>query len=320
LLKRYRYNLSYVVEQSVLNNKPVIGISINYRMGALGFIYSKEVAESNNQNLGLRDQRVALKWINRHIASFGGDPDKVTIWGESAGAYSVGDHINAYDGNTEGLFRAAIMESGGSVGPPLNGTTWYQAMYDNITISTGCNNQNDTLQCLRELPYEVISPLSYRGLEWFHVIDGSFIPRFGQQTLLSGRFAKIPIILGTNTDEGFGVNGVNTDEQAIEQLTHSKRYILNKAEAEKMLMLYPNDPAVGSPYGWGNMTWPQLGLQYKRFTSMASDITMVAPRRLLAQQMSKYQPRVYSYRWDAPKYNTTTTIGVNHFSEVREAF
>jgi len=311
--------MSYLVQQSVLNNKPVIGISINYRMAAFGFIYSTEIAASGNQNLGLRDQRTAFKWVNKHVSSFGGDPSKVTIWGESAGAYSVGDHINAYDGNTEGLFRAAILESGSAIGPPLNGTDWYQAMYNNLTASVGCSSANDTLQCLRAVPYETIAPYGYQGLEWFHVIDGSLIPRYGQQSLVQGKFAKIPLILGTNTDEGFGVNGVNTDAQAVEQLLTSKRWNVNETEARRLLELYPNDPALGEPYGWGNRTWPENGLQWKRYQSIATDLTMYAPRRLLAEKMSEHVEGVYSYRWDAPKFNSTpSTIGINHFSEVRE--
>lgn len=317
LIVEYRYNMSYIVQQSVLNNKPVIGISINYRMAAFGFIDSKEIAEAGDQNLGLRDQRLAFKWVNRHISSFGGDPAKVTIWGESAGAYSVGDHINAFNGDNDGLFRAAILESGGAVGPPLNGTNWYQHMYDNLTESVGCADAEDTLQCLRDVPYETIAPYGYQGLEWFHTLDGSFITQYGQQSLTSGQFAKIPIILGTNTDEGFGVNGVNTDEQAINQLIHSKRWNINEEQAETLLQLYPNDPTLGEPYGWGNRTWPENGLQWKRYQSIATDLTMYAPRRLLAESMSKHVQGVYSYRWDAPKFNTTpSTIGINHFSEV----
>jgi carboxylesterase type B len=309
--------MSYIVQQSVLNSKPVIGISINYRMAAFGFLYSKEVEEAGAQNIGLRDQRLAMQWVNKYISAFGGDPKKVTIWGESAGAYSVGDHIAAYNGNNKGLFRAAILESGGAVGAPLNGTDWYQHMYDNLTESVGCAGAKDTLQCLRDVPFEKIAPYGYQGLEWFHVIDGSFIPRYGQQSLRKGKFASIPIILGTNTDEGFGVNGVNSDSDAINQLVHSKRWNVNETVAKRLLELYPNDPALGQPYGWGNRTWPQFGLQYKRYQSIATDLTMYAPRRQLAQSMSERVDSVYSYRWDAPKFNNTPeNIGVNHFSEV----
>lgn len=310
--------MSYVVKQSALNHKPVIGISINYRMAAFGFISSEEVNAEGVQNLGLRDQRLALQWVNKHISSFGGDSAKVTIWGESAGAYSVGDHINAYDGENHGLFRAAILESGGAIGAPLNGTDWYQGMYKNLTASVGCANSTNTLQCLRDVPFETIAPYGYVGLEWFHVIDGSLIPRYGQESLLKGKFAKIPLILGTNTDEGFGVNGVNTDTQAIEQLLTSKRWNVDEEQARRLLELYPDDPTLGEPYGWGNRTWPEFGLQYKRYQSIATDLTMYAPRRLLAEKMSNYVEGVYSYRWDAPKFNTTpATIGINHFSEVR---
>jgi carboxylesterase type B len=74
-----RYNMSYIVQQSVLNKKPVIGISINYRMAAFGFLYSSQVEDAGAQNLGLRDQRLAMQWVNKHISSFGGDPTKVTV-------------------------------------------------------------------------------------------------------------------------------------------------------------------------------------------------------------------------------------------------
>jgi acetylcholinesterase len=312
-----RYNMSYIVQQSVQNGKPVLGVSMNYRLAAFGFLSSREINDAGAQNLGLRDQRLAMQWVQKHIAAFGGDPRKVTLWGESAGAYSVGDHLNAYDGENEGLFRAAILESGGSVGPPLNGTDWYQHLYDNLTAAVGCDGKPDTLQCLREVPFDKIAPYGFVGAEWFHVIDGSLIPRYGQASLAAGKFAKVPIILGTNTDEGFGVGGVDTDAQAIDQLVVSKRFNVNETEARRLLELYPDDPALGQPYGWGNRTWPANGRQWKRIGSIMDDLVMVGPRRLLAEQMSKYEEKVYSYRWDAPKANNTPgAIGVNHFSEV----
>jgi carboxylesterase type B len=85
-----RYNLSFIVENSVKIGKPIIGVSINYRLAGWGFIASDEVSGSGDTNIGLRDQRLALHWVHENIAAFGGDPAKVTIWGESAGAASVG--------------------------------------------------------------------------------------------------------------------------------------------------------------------------------------------------------------------------------------
>ncbi|BAE64869.1 unnamed protein product [Aspergillus oryzae RIB40] len=145
--------MSYIVRQGALNDKPVLGVSINYRLAAFGLLDSEEVRASGNNNLALRDQRNAMRWVKQNIEAFGGDPDKVTIWGESAGAYSVGAHLIANDGDNEGLFRAgglhpilidgpvsnstAIMESGNANGPPWNGTEWYQPMYDRISNKTG---------------------------------------------------------------------------------------------------------------------------------------------------------------------------------------
>jgi carboxylesterase type B len=84
-------------------------VSIAYRLNTWGFIASTEVQGSGNTNLGLRDQRLALHWLQENIAAFGGDPSKVTIWGESAGAGSVGWHLTAYNGRDDGLFRGGIV-------------------------------------------------------------------------------------------------------------------------------------------------------------------------------------------------------------------
>ncbi|KAF9892223.1 hypothetical protein FE257_001999 [Aspergillus nanangensis] len=318
-----RYNMSYVVRQGELSGNAVLGVSINYRMAAFGFLDSDEVRAEGVNNLGLRDQRVAMRWVKDNIAAFGGDPDKITIWGESAGAYSVGAHLVANDGENEGLFRAAILESGNAVGPPWNGTDWHQPMYDRIVNKTGCTTATNTLQCLRETPYDTLYASANENLEWFGAIDGKFIKEYPQISLQAGRVAKVPILLGTNTDEGtsFGTKGTNTDEECVAQLISSKRWVLTHPQATKLITYYPNDPTQGCPYGWGNTTWPALGAMYKRYSSMAGDLTMAAPRRLLAQTMARQGvEEVYSYRWDVPALNESSTIGVGHFAEIPFVF
>jgi len=76
----------------------MIGVSINYRVSAFGFLAGSEVLEAGIANNGFRDQRLALQWINENVKSFGGDPTKVTIWGESSGAESVSAQVLAYNG------------------------------------------------------------------------------------------------------------------------------------------------------------------------------------------------------------------------------
>ena len=106
-----RYNLSFIVQNSVDMNKPMIGISIQYRLSAWGFLGGQEALEEGATNLGYRDQRLALHWIQENIAGFGGDPGKVTIWGESSGGQSVGAQLLAYDGKYEvfGSRRAFLL-------------------------------------------------------------------------------------------------------------------------------------------------------------------------------------------------------------------
>ncbi|KAJ5565121.1 Triacylglycerol lipase (LipA) [Penicillium frequentans] len=317
-----RYNMSYIIQQSAENGKPVLGVSINYRLAAFGFLDSKEVRAEGNTNLALRDQRTAMHWVKKNIEAFGGDPDKITIWGESAGAYSVGDHLVTNGGDNEGLFRAAIMDSGNAVGPPYNGTEWHQPMYDGIVERAGCSNTTNTLECLRNLPYETFYSVAYAGLEWFATIDDIFISQYPQISYREGKIVKVPILVGTNTDEGtsFGTTGVNTDEEAVAQLISSKRWVLSSEEATNILSYYPNISAIGCPYGWGNTTWPSLGYEYKRYESIAGDLCMVAPRRMLAHTMSDFEDNVFSYRWDVAALNTSSLIGVQHFAEIPFVF
>jgi triacylglycerol lipase len=150
--------MSFIIQQSIFARSPMIGVQINYRLHGWGFLFGKEVLASGNANLGSRDQRLALHWIQENIAAFGGDPTKVTIWGESAGGNSVGTQLVAYGGRDDKLFRGAIAESGA---PTLYSrylsAEAFQPYYDNITQATNCSSATDTLSCLRGLPFSVLN-------------------------------------------------------------------------------------------------------------------------------------------------------------------
>lgn len=147
------FNTSYMVETSVQIGKPVIVVSINYRLSAFGFLSGVEVQAEGATNLGIRDQWKALEWISENIEGFGGDPKQVTVWGESAGAFSVSWLTTAYGGRNSNLFQKAIMVSGTSFGVGYGNPVTAQAQYNAITNGTGCYYAIDSLQCLRERKY-----------------------------------------------------------------------------------------------------------------------------------------------------------------------
>lgn len=236
-----RYNLSYIVDQSTKLGQPILAISFNYRLSAWGFMYSNEVRDTGATNIGLRDQRFALAWIQENIAGFGGDPAKVTLWGQDAGASSIGFQITAYEGRNDSLLRAAIMESGNPTPiQGLNGTQYYQPMYDAIVQrvspsaayaaengmsgSNTCFEATDRMNCLRNVSFsdinEAINSTNPRG--WFPVIDGNIVTQQASRSLFTKKYLGVPIILGANTDEGsfyMPDSKITTDAEFVDLIT-----------------------------------------------------------------------------------------------------
>ncbi|KAH6889677.1 Alpha/Beta hydrolase protein, partial [Thelonectria olida] len=313
-----RYNLSFIVERSVQIGHPIIGVSINYRLSAWGFLNSKELFGSGESNMGLRDQRLSLHWIQENIAAFGGDPKKVTLWGQSAGGASVGAQILAFNGRNDHLFRGAVMESGGPVA--LNGeSALSDELYGSLLKQTGCDTTSGALGCLRKLPFEslnaVINTTALSG-SWWPKIDGDFVARHSSEQLADGSFVKVPIIVGANTDEGtsFAPKGINTTAGFRANLESS----LDADFVTKILEAYPDKSNEAIlPNLAPNWNPPSdYGTQYRRVATYYGDKFMVASRRLTAQVWAKHNLPAYSYRFNAIPAWATYLDGATHFVEV----
>ena len=182
-----------------------------YRLGAFGFLSTEDSEVSGNN--GLRDQVVALKWVQKNIEHFGGDPDSVTIFGQSSGAWSVSHHV--LSPQSKGLFKRAIIQSG----PPISfgcgalDSATARRSYQKLASLLGC--ENDSLKCLESKPVEsiakhVIVPLHVPwGLPftWLPVIEDTsyepFLSLHPLEILESGNFdTNVEVIIGTNSDEG----------------------------------------------------------------------------------------------------------------------
>lgn len=146
------YDGSVILAQSIKTQQPVIYVSINYRLGAFGFLNGKESSENGAANLGLRDVQKSLEWVQQNIWAWGGDPDRVTVFGQSAGSILIS---LLYLQPQLNLFRGAIMESGAQSSSPIGPTSEvWQKPYDLLVQYTGCGNgtNSSSFDCLKNLP------------------------------------------------------------------------------------------------------------------------------------------------------------------------
>ncbi len=187
----------------------IVVVTLNYRIGVLGFLAG---APGVTPNLGLLDQQLALRWVQHSIGAFGGDPARVTLAGESAGAMSAGLQALSVP-SSRGLFRAVILESD-PFGLPYRTEDQARLSADLFLLKTGCKVTTDTLACLQRLPLATILnaqdhssqkvALAGQGLPaflpWAPVIDGRLVVRQPYAAALAGGL-DLPALLGTNGSE-----------------------------------------------------------------------------------------------------------------------
>lgn len=172
-------------------------VTINYRLGALGFLAHPALAEQEGAptgNYGLMDQQAALRWVHRNIASFGGDPRNVTIAGQSAGGLSV--LFQLISPGARGLFQRAIVQSG-SFAPRQRSLADAESDGRALAAAAGCGDQSP--ECLRALPAAELGKARFAGIPG--VVDGKVLRESVGSALASGRFHRVPLINGSNHDE-----------------------------------------------------------------------------------------------------------------------
>ncbi len=189
-----------------LATRGVIVVTINYRVGLLGFLAHPELSRESGHhasgNYGLLDQIAALAWIKRNIAAFGGDPERVTIWGQSAGSMSVS--LLMASPLARGLFQRAIGESGGFFVPPA-ATGSAEGLFLKGAEEQGVKLAADlgatSLEALRKLEPERFLKDGIAGTT-HPIIDGYVLPEEPYTVFAAGRQNDVPILIGSNADEG----------------------------------------------------------------------------------------------------------------------
>jgi para-nitrobenzyl esterase len=187
-------------------------VKIKYRLGPLGFMSHPELAREMGREVspsfGLLDQRAALEWVQRNIAAFGGDPANVTIFGDSAGAWSVCSQLASP--KSKGLFARAIMHSGACSNALYFTAREAEAQSHQLAAKVGCAGDGE-ISCMRKKSAkELANALPFRrgllllpGVWWGPVIDGVELPRLPLESMKRGESAEVPLVIGTARDEGF---------------------------------------------------------------------------------------------------------------------
>ncbi|KAH9073423.1 carotenoid ester lipase precursor [Lactarius deliciosus] len=313
------YDGSIIVNRSIALQQPVVYVSFNYRLSAFGFLASQEVKDAKVGNLGLWDQHLALHWIQKYIHAFGGDPSKVTVWGQSAGSISISLQMLANGGDNGGLFRAAFLQSGW---PTATGDiTHGQQYYDFLVERTGCTGSHDTLACLRTAPYESLkaamnstpSAFSYQSLAlaWQPRIDGVFLVGDPQKLVQQGKVARIPFVAGECDDEGTLFPYLRPTSQLRDYLSEFFLPNATDAEIDRVLTLYPQDVARGSPYDTG--TQNAFTPEFKRIASLLGDLKFQAPRRFLLNNVSGKQ---HTWSYLSKRLKSLPILGSLHGSDL----
>ncbi|THV05681.1 alpha/beta-hydrolase [Dendrothele bispora CBS 962.96] len=241
---------------------PMLFASFAYRLGALGFMGGSRIKEDGQLNIGLQDQRVALAWVQRYISSFGGDPNRVTISGQSGGAGCAMFHLLANDGDTGGLFHAAMGESPSLSFTPTFDSNFVEGLFNQFSSNAGCgtNTSSNVMFCLRSADIgsltqawgKLVTNRTSTLFNFAPIVDGDLIRSEPVSAFRSGNFADVPVLFGSNTNEGSGWSAglrnaaantaeKNATEQTVSNFLRGQWPSLSQASFNEGLQLYPRN-------------------------------------------------------------------------------
>ena len=292
-------------------------VTVNYRLGALGWLAHLDFAADGDGvggNWGLMDQQAALRWVRANIAALGGDAADVTVFGESAGAWSA-CHLMASPGS-QGLFDRVILQSGTCIEPQsLRSAEEAAADGPAFAASLGCEG-DVAVDCLRRLPARRIARAASTraGLNgpgsWGPVYGDATVPVAPPLAFLSGDFVRVPVMVGTNADEGrlFAVQVKDPARYAAQT-----RWMYG-ASGDAVLSRYPIDPAEGK-------AGPGLAMA-RSFTDQKFACPAEALRRLLARHVpvSGYEFADPDAPLALPAWLFPYDMGAYHASELTYVF
>jgi para-nitrobenzyl esterase len=296
---------------------PVVVVSLNYRLGALGFLAHPALSAEDDRgvsgNYGLLDQQAALRWVQDNVAGFGGDPDRVTFFGESAGAMSLCAQM--VSPAAAGLFRRGIAQSGPCtvLATPLrapDGAASAEGLGAALAATLGCAGAADAAACLRAVPAATVVAASQQagevgGARYQPNVDGVVLPEAPMSAIRAGRFTPLDaFIAGSNRDEATLFTAQRTMETE-EDFAAAVRGIVPD-HVDDVLALYP----------------PSDHASVKdAYNAFVTDLWFTCPTRALTRMVAARGTRAYLYHFTRPTAaGAALGLGVFHGSELAFVF
>ncbi|ORY66104.1 acetylcholinesterase precursor [Pseudomassariella vexata] len=322
------YNSTSVVGWSA---EPFVCVSFGYRIGSLGFLPSGLSTKEGALNLGLKDQILLMEWVQENIGEFGGDKCNITIIGLSAGAHSIGHHLLDYEAGKTPLFHRAVMESGAPTSRAVRrpDAAIHEQQFKDFLNAVKCPKdlpESEIFPFLRSLPLETVAKAQTEvfgnynsSLRWAFqpVIDGEIIRRRPIDAWREGKWHKVPIMTGFNTNEGsvYVNKKMSTSDEFID-FWRTLLPQLTDEDVEKINTLYP-DPFVypDSIYKEDRLQYG-VGEMFKRIEAAYAHYAYVSPVRQTAHFANRHVP-VYLYHW---ALRSSIVDGAQHGSNMKYEF
>jgi para-nitrobenzyl esterase len=301
----------------------VVVVTINYRLGALGFLRWRALVGERGRppaNVGILDQIAALRWVKEHIDAFGGDPENVTIFGESAGAMSIGTLLGAP--RASGLFHKAILQSGAA----HNVSTSAEADDVSRLFVQELGLENPTVEKLAALPVTEImraqalvsakTGIRNGTLAWQPCVDGDLLERHPLQSVDRGLSADVPTLVGTNQDEWKLFIGLDPASMRLDDVRLRSRFLRTLQGSDD-----EGRPLSGRAWEtYYRVKGPRGGEPSERWGAFQSDRIFHYPAVRLADVQSDHQPRTYAYLFEWAPRAVNGLLGACHGLELPFVF
>ena len=302
-----------VYDGEPLASQGVVVVSINYRMGIFGFLahpaLSTESPERVSGNYGMLDMVAGLQWVKRNIGAFGGDPNNVTIFGESAGGTAV--LLLMVMPQSDGLFQKVIAESAAWLFGPFSHMreSWYgrvpmEKFGEKLGGDLAALRSKSTAEVLKlGVPIQAGSDAADRGETYLPIVDGWSLPDDPARLFLEGKFHNVPLIAGTNADEGTLMGGPPVHDLAALQKFAAQQF---GSQAEAMLTAYPAAADAEA---------------HDAATHAYADLLFLQGTRSVLRAVAKANPKTYQYQFTRLNgIGRKVKWGVFHASELPYVF